>query len=334
VALLSRQTVQSILEGKGDGRVPIWYNYFADETRKRYGERINEILNLYPDDFIVLTRADEEWGTITVHADGGVGSLPNQVILSEWDELDGFLKDILEGKIEECNLRPYALEQWKMRKNRYVVGHWWYGYSENLSLLRGPLDALTDVLLEEENVNLLFDALEKYFFQLVRTFRTTYDADAIWLGDDYGMQDRSMYSPDVFRSLFKPRLRALADNVHSQGMKLFLHSCGNVEQLLPDIIEAGIDLIHPIQPGVMDARRIVREYGNDIGFFIGMDAQNILSSGSVADVSCHVDELFDIFRDAKRGVLASMSNTIMPDTPWANIEALFTALQRNGSLIS
>ena len=81
--LLTRELVCDILEGKADGRVPVWYDYFAEETRSRFGARIDDILERYPDDFVVLTREDEEWGSSTAHADGGVGSLPDEMILQD-----------------------------------------------------------------------------------------------------------------------------------------------------------------------------------------------------------------------------------------------------------
>lgn len=102
-----------------------------------------------------------------------------------------------------------------------------------------------------------------------------------------------------------------------------MHTCGDVMDIIGKIIECGVDVLHPIQPGTMDADKVVKTYGDDITFFVGVDTQHIVTSGTPKEVSSHVKELARTF--SSHGFLLSCANTIMPETPWENIEALFGA---------
>ncbi len=322
--MLSREETVTAIERNHPAGIPVWYDYFADETKQKYPYEIERLIAEYPDDMIVATREDQQWNAGFSHAEGGVGMMATEHPLASWDELDEFIARV--PLMASYELRESAQKKIRENPDRYFLGHWWCLYFETLCQLRGVDHAFMDVLVERENVNRLFDALEEYFLDLSNHFKTRYHADGIWFGDDYGMQDRLMISPEAFREVFKPRLRTIFDKVHSQGMHAFMHSCGNIEMILPDLIEIGCDVIHPIQPGTMDLRRLVDEYHNDITFFVGVDVQKTLSFGTVPEIKAHVENLFSLFDIKCDGFLMTSANTIMPETPLENITALFETL--------
>jgi len=320
--MLTREQVRRIIDRKSDD-IAVFYDYFAEETRNVYGDlRMDTLLQAYPDDFVVATREDALWGTQKKHAGGGVGFHAAEQILPDWGDLDRVLDRIVRDAISQgVTLRKNSAAAVHERADRFVVGHWWSLYFETLNFMRSPEHALYDIMLEQQQVRRLFDALEEYFFHLVDIYHDTYHADAIWFGDDYGMQDRLMISPSLFKSLFAPYLLRFSDYVHTKGMKVMMHTCGDVEDIIGDIIDAGIDVLHPIQPGTMDARRIAQTYGEDITFFLGVDTQHIITSGTPTEIRNHITDLAETF--SSHGFLLSCANTIMPETPWENIEALF-----------
>jgi uroporphyrinogen decarboxylase len=103
-------------------------------------------------------------------------------------------------------------------------------------------------------------------------------------------------------------------------VRTLLHSCGGIRPIVPDIVEIGFDILHPIQPECMDFAEVYREFGRHITLCATMSSQRILPFGSPEDVRREVRRLKAICRDDRRCILCP-SNMIQPETPWANIVA-------------
>ena len=98
----------------------------------------------------------------------------------------------------------------------------------------------------------LLDAITDYQVELVRAWGRMPDVDALLLTDDWGTQEALMISPVMWRRIFAGRYRRLCDEAHRSGLLVVFHSCGNVFEIIGDLIEAGVDVIDPLQPEVMD----------------------------------------------------------------------------------
>ena len=196
------------------------------------------------------------------------------------------------------------------------------------TFLRGIDNFLCDLLLEPEEVERLLDALmELHLATLERVCDAVGDVcDILRFGDDLGMDSGPLMQPEIYRELFKPRHTMLTDYVHrNSGMRTFLHSCGSLYKLLPDLIEAGYDIINPVQISSrdMEPERLKREFGKDITFWGGgCDTRNILNRGSVAQVRDHVKHQIETLMPGGGFVFSAVHN-IMPDCPPENIEAMF-----------
>ncbi|MCP4708992.1 MAG: methyltransferase [Planctomycetes bacterium] len=199
------------------------------------------------------------------------------------------------------------------------------------SFLRRQDNFLMDLLVEQKKVEALLDALmEIHLADLGKVCAAVADCvDIVRFSDDLGMTSGPFISPDIYRNLFKPRHTLLNDYVHKHtGMKTFLHSCGSIYALLPDLIEAGFDIINPVQTNCvgMEPRRLQDEFGADITFWGGgCDSADVLNHGSVAQVKKHVFECLDIFTPGGGYVFSTVHN-ILPDTPPQNILAIFEAV--------
>lgn len=145
--------------------------------------------------------------------------------------------------------------------------------------------------------------------------------DVIMMGDDYGMQNSLQMSPEMFRELFKPYLARICRAVKefAPGIKILLHSCGSVASIIPDIIEAGIDALNPVQVTAanMDPARLKKEFGREIVFWGGgVRTQSTLVKGTVADVAAEVRELIEIFKPGGGYIFCPIHNIqeeISPD---------------------
>ena len=142
------------------------------------------------------------------------------------------------------------------------------------TFLRRMDNFLVDLILEPEEVEKLLDALMvRHLAGLEKVCEAVGDVvDILRFGDDLGTNNGPFMAPEIYRKLFKPRHKVLCDYVHRHSqMKTFLHSCGSVRAILPDLIEAGYDILNPIQTTAhgMDPTELKREFGHDITFWGG-----------------------------------------------------------------
>lgn len=198
--------------------------------------------------------------------------------------------------------------------------------------LRRMDNFMMDIYTEPDQVERLLDALvERYLVMLDNVCRAVGDiVDIVRFGDDLGMDSGPFMSPDIYRKIFKPRHQQLCGFVkkHS-GMKTFLHCCGSIYPLLPDLIEAGYDIINPVQTNCrnMDPARLKREFGEDITFWGGgCDTRSILNNASPQEVRDHVKERLEILSPGGGFVFNPIHN-ILPEVPADNIVTMFDAVK-------
>jgi uroporphyrinogen decarboxylase len=199
------------------------------------------------------------------------------------------------------------------------------------TFLRRMDNFMMDVYSEPEQVEALLDALmQKHLESLRKVCEAVGDVvDILRFGDDLGMDSGPFMSPEIYRTLFKPRHSILCDYVHkNSSMKTFLHSCGSIYRLTPDLIEAGYDILNPIQTTCfeMEPERLKKEFGADITFWGGgSDTRFVLNRGTVDDVKNDVKRRLEVFAPGGGYVFNPIHN-IMPDVPPENIVAMFDAV--------
>jgi hypothetical protein len=157
---------------------------------------------------------------------------------------------------------------------------------------------------------------------------------AVVTGTDFGMQTGLFMSVGAYRELFKPYHKRINDLIHAQSSwKTFIHSCGSVWDLLPDFIEAGFDILNPVQCSAakMDPRRLKAEFGRDLVFWGGgVDTQKTMAFGTPDDVYREVRERIDVFNDGGGFVFNAIHN-IQGNVPIENVLAMFRAVRDSGS---
>ncbi len=203
------------------------------------------------------------------------------------------------------------------------------------TFLRRIDEFFCDLMVDEEGVIRMMDALmERHLETLKKVCEAVGDVvDILRFGDDLGMDTGPFMQPSLYRKLFKPYHTRLNAYVHKHSkMKTFLHSCGSIYLLMPDLIEAGYDIINPVQLSArdMEAKRLKKEFGKDITFWGGgCDTRNILNRGTEQQVRDHVKEMIDTFAPGGGFVFNTIHN-IMPDVPPQNIVAMFQAVDDFG----
>ena len=199
--------------------------------------------------------------------------------------------------------------------------------------LRGYENWLIDII-EESDVGLaIMEHMADYWEVFIRRVveETKGYLDVLYLADDYSSQRGLMISPQSWRNFFRPYLKRLIEIGKQNGLKIFFHSCGAVRQLIPDLIEIGVDILNPIQIRAegMEPGSLAKEYGKDICFHGGVDLQKTLPMGSVKDVEDEVKRLMETL-GKYGGYIVAPGHTIQPDTPLENILAIYRTVQSGG----
>lgn len=198
--------------------------------------------------------------------------------------------------------------------------------------LRRMDNFLMDCYVDQINVERLLDQLmERHMKTLENVCNAVGDVvDILRFGDDLGMDQGPMIGPDVYRKLFKPRHKQLCEYVHKNSqMKTFLHSCGSIYSLMPDLIDAGYDVINPVQTTAMnmDPQKLKNEFGKDITFWGGgCNTRTVLNTGTTEDVRENVLRNLEIFAPGG-GYVFNQEHNIMPDVPPQNIVAMYAAIK-------
>ncbi len=199
------------------------------------------------------------------------------------------------------------------------------------TFLRRLDNFLMDLLLDQANVERLLDALmERHLRTLENVCNAVGDVvDIIRFGDDLGMDTGPFMKPEIYQKLFKPRHTILCDYVKQHSsMHTFLHSCGSIYKLIPDLIEAGFKILNPVQINSrdMEPERLKSEFGNEVVFWGGgVDTRSILNRATPEVVKDHVRKNIEILAPGG-GFIFNTVHNIMPDVPPENIMAMFAAI--------
>jgi uroporphyrinogen decarboxylase len=204
------------------------------------------------------------------------------------------------------------------------------------TFLRRLDNFLMDLLLQPDNVERLLDALvEIHLGTLEKVCDAVGDVvDLVRFGDDLGTGNGPFMDPKIYRKLFKPRHKVMLDYVkeHSQ-MHTYLHSCGSIYRVIPDLIDAGFEVLNPVQINSrdMEPERLKREFGDAVTFWGGgANTRDVLNKATPEEVKDHVTELLEIFMPGGGYVFNTVHN-ILPDVPPENIVAMFEAVEEYSS---
>jgi len=155
-------------------------------------------------------------------------------------------------------------------------------------------------------------------------------ADVIWLGDDVGTQRGMMMAVDFWREHLKPRLKRVIDAAHAAQTAPFwvaYHSDGDVRQIIPDLIEIGVEVLNPVQPECMPVVPTINEYRDRLAFWGMVGTQTTMPFGMPYNVQLAVDELRELAESGAR-IIVGPTHAIEPDVPWENLEMLVREAKR------
>ena len=198
----------------------------------------------------------------------------------------------------------------------FELGCWMFGFDDYLYRLAAEpevVHAFSERILKYQK-----RMIELYYGELGRHI------DCTTSGDDFGTQTGLFMSRAMFDELIAPYFKERISYTKSHTDAFYQHhTCGSVYELIPSLIECGVDILNPIQPGtyMMEPERLKRDYGSAMSFWGGVDTQHLLLEGSVDDVKNEVKRILAIMGD--EGYILAPAHNIQPDIPFANLEAIY-----------
>jgi uroporphyrinogen decarboxylase len=207
----------------------------------------------------------------------------------------------------------------------FTLANLGFSLYERAWTLTGMENLMMAMITDKKFVHALMDRILEFNLGIIEQV-CCYDVDAMMFGDDWGMQNGLQMGAKLWREFIYPRIKQMYALVKSKGKYVFIHSCGKVDEVFPELIEIGLDVFNPFQPEVIDVFDLKKRYGDDITFFGGISVQKTLPYGSVAEVEYEVKKLLEIV-GKNGGYLASPSHAIPGDAKPENIAAMIEILQ-------
>lgn len=209
-------------------------------------------------------------------------------------------------------------------KEYFIIGRVHCTIFESAWALRGLDTLMVDMYINPDLAHHLFEETFNYHLRVSKNM-TRLGADMIWLGDDVGAQSSMLIDPQMWREYLKPRMSSLINQIKSinRSVKVAYHSDGSNYEIIPDLIEIGIDVLNPVQTECMNPELLKKEYGRQLSFFGGIAVQSTLPTGSQDDIRKEYAWLKGSLGKGG-GWICAPTHHVQLDTP---VENFFTLLE-------
>lgn len=210
------------------------------------------------------------------------------------------------------------------RGKRFLFGKLGMAMFERAWAIRGMQELLVDMAVRPEWVEELLDRVLYEWNLPIIDQQIALGIDGFYFADDWGSKTSLLFSPSMWRRFIKPRIAVCYQRAKENGLVVGQHSDGNILQIMPDLIEIGLDVFNPLEPLAYDIYAVKDTYGDQLTFYGGVDVERTLPHGTPQEVRAEVLERADrLGRDG--GYILQSSHTILDDVPLDNIVAYIEA---------
>lgn len=222
--------------------------------------------------------------------------------------------------LDEQRLRVQYQKMMEEKGDRFCMAGFGFVMFERLWSLMGMENALISMIACPEELEAFLDKICDYFCHLI-DIALEYDFDGIYFGDDWGQQHGLIMGAEHWRRFIKPRMARMYAKVKAAGKYVMQHSCGDCSEIIPDLIEIGLDCYQTFQPEVYDIQKIKNLYGDKLAFWGGISTQRCLPYATPEEVKQEAQRVATILRKGE-GYIWAPTHAIAFDVPPQNILAL------------
>ena len=257
----------------------------------------------------------DEWGIVWDRTiDRDIGTLVNCVL--EDNNLDKLKVPDPDDPDRYAHIEPII----EVNENRYLLAKFSYSLFERAWALRRMENLMMDFIENPSFVHELFRKITDFNLKIMGNLGQ-FNLDGIYFGDDWGSQRGLLISPNMWREFIKPYLKIMYKKAHDYGYDVFIHSCGDISEIINDLIEIGLNVFNPFQPEVMDIDTLMMQHSHKLAFYGGISIQKTLPFGKPEEVCGEIENRIGL---AKKfgGLIISPSHDMPPDIPVKNILAM------------
>ncbi len=197
------------------------------------------------------------------------------------------------------------------------------GFFERAWSLLGMEDALINMATGDDDIEAVYAGILDHHLKLLDAVLPR-KFDALYFGDDWGQQQGLIMGPNLWRQYIKPGVAKIFEKARAAGKMIVLHSCGDLREIMGDLIEIGVDVYNTVQPEIYDLKQLKREYGKDLTFYGGISTQQFLPTATREESKHKAREVLDIMAGGG-GYILSPTHAVTPDIPVDNILAIIEA---------
>ena len=328
----SRERVQRAIHFERPDRVPISHGVLPAALEK-YGAELEAILTEFSDDFgwdytvkptpeeypsiYQVGYSEDAFGTQWRCLESGLKGIPIGFPLADWAAYDSYQWPELPVGTPAYCIHSAHVEgrdgRWYPRGG--VIKFW-----EQMEQIRGMEALMLDIAEGSAEFERFLDDMLAFNLRWIDRWLAC-DFDGLVFADDWGSQRNLLISPKTWRRVFKPAYAAMFGKVKAAGWNVHLHSDGMILDIIPDLIEIGVDVLN-CQTMVIGPEKL-RPFAGQVCFRTDLDRQHILPHGSPAQVQEHVHEVFDAVGTSDGGIIAF--GEVSPDVPLDNVRAMYQA---------
>jgi len=289
--MTSRDIVRNTIRFKGAPRLPHEFpeqlGYKSDVYR----------CGMEPSLDTRLREGVDEWGSVWRNVGNSALGEVRDFPIKNWS-------DFTEDMIPDINAHDRFAHLTNLREKvgeKYIIGNGISLY-ERVHFLRGLENTWLDIYEEPENLCKLLDILVDMNLEAIKRYAEL-GCDGYLFCDDWGLQNTLMINPEKWREFWKPRYKKIYAAAHSYDMDTFLHSCGYITDILDDLIEVGLDVIHMDQQENMGLENLSARFKGRITFFSTADIQTILPSNDIGKITAYCKDMKRLLATDKGGFM-------------------------------
>lgn len=281
--MTSKERVTSAIEYRGVDKIPLLYF-------NEYPER-SDIIRI-PYDTALEFEDDgtqSEWGFKWKRVDNTMGQ-PYDPPIKDWEDMQTFVLpdsyapgrfDRLQSIVESDG-------------DKFLMGELGISGLNFVTYLRGMEETYIDFYENPDEILGLIHAVYEFETDIIRQF-CGFEIDAVAFADDLGTQNGLMISPELWRRIYKPLYKKQFELIHKAGKKVYFHSCGDIWDIIGDLIEAGVDVFNFNQPDIYGIERLAEKYAGKCTFCCPVDHQNLAMRGGRQEILDYIKKLKSAF---------------------------------------